>query len=149
MKLQLNAVRLLVLGTAVSFGMGTTLFAQESTKPDNTKVNKRDRQDGSPTAGSQSGAKSDREITREIRRAITKDSTYSTYAKNVKIITQQGAVTLRGPVSTEEEKDAIGKIATGVAGDGKVTNELEVAPSKNAGSSSRSDKTTKTDRTDK
>jgi hyperosmotically inducible protein len=93
---------------------------------DNTAVNKRDRSDNTLTAGDQSGSKADRELTRKIRREITKNKELSTTAKNVKIITTNGKVTLRGPVKTEEERNAIVAAAKAAAGDGQVENQLEV-----------------------
>ena len=95
-------------------------------KPDNTKKNKRDRNKGEPTADQQKENSSDRELTRKIRRAVVADKALSTYAHNIKIITQNGAVTLKGPVHTEEEKKAIEAKATEIVGSGKVTNELSV-----------------------
>ena len=97
------------------------------TAPDNTKTNKADRDQGRPTAEQQKANRSDTEITRDIRRAITSDKALSTYAKNVKVITQNGNVTLRGPVRSEQEKSAIEAKAAEVAGSGRVKNELEIA----------------------
>jgi hyperosmotically inducible protein len=101
----------------------TDSSAQE---PDNTKVNKRDRRKGAKTAGQQKENGSDRDTTRQIRRAVMKDKSLSMYAHNLKIITQNGMVTLKGPVRSDEEKQAIEAKAKQVAGDDKVTNELEV-----------------------
>ena len=78
------------------------------------------------TAGQQSNAKSDVEITREIRRAVVKDHSLSMLAHNVKIVSANGNVTLRGPVKTEEEKTAIASKAQAIAGAGKVDDQLEV-----------------------
>ena len=97
---------------------------------DNTRVNKRDRIKEEATADKQGQKSSDRRITQEIRRAITKDSELSMYARNVKIITQDGKVTLKGPVRTEKEKTSIEEIAALVAGKDKVTNEIQIAPGK-------------------
>lgn len=97
---------------------------------DNTRVNKRDRIKEEATADKQGQKSSDRKITQDIRRAITKDSELSMYARNVKIITQDGKVTLKGPVRTEKEKSSIEEIAAQVAGKDKVTNEIQVAPEK-------------------
>ena len=82
------------------------------------------------TADQQKENRSDRELAKQIRRAIVKDKSLSTYAHNVKVVVQNGAVTLKGPVRTEEEKKAIETKATEVAGEGKVTCELEVQPEK-------------------
>lgn len=66
----------------------------------------------------------------KIRKSITSDKSLSTYAHNVKIISLDGKVTLKGPVRTEEEKATVVKLATDVAGPGNVTDELTVAPPK-------------------
>jgi osmotically-inducible protein OsmY len=96
--------------------------------PDNTKVNERDRSKNEPTADQQKENPSDRGITQQIRQSIMNDKSFSTYAQNVKIITQNGQVTLKGPVRSEDEKRAIEAKATEVAGDGKVTSELNIQP---------------------
>lgn len=107
-------------------------FAQEpsnqqaSPAPDNTRVNERDRSQNEPTADQQKDDRSDRDITQQIRQSIMKDKSLSTYAHNVKIVTQNGQVTLEGPVRSEDEKRAIEDKATQVAGEGKVTSELNV-----------------------
>jgi osmotically-inducible protein OsmY len=98
--------------------------------PDNTKVNERDRNTAEPTADQQKENRSDRDITRDIRRSITADKSLSTYAHNVKIISQNGMVTLKGPVRSEEEKSAIESKAADIAGKDKVTSQLEVKPKK-------------------
>jgi hyperosmotically inducible protein len=97
---------------------------------DNTKVNQRDRNQQEPTADQQKENASDRQLTQQIRRAIVKDNSLSSEAHNVKIITQNGAVTLKGPVKSAEEKQAIESKANQIAGEGKVTSELQVAPGK-------------------
>lgn len=107
----------------------------QAVKPDNTKVNKRDRNTAEPTADQQKENTSDRELTRKIRRALVTDKTLSTYAHNVKVIAQHGAVTLKGPVHTEDEKKAVEAKATEIAGTGKVTNELSVKGDRNKGGS--------------
>jgi osmotically-inducible protein OsmY len=93
---------------------------------DNSGVNVRDRDDAAVTAGQQSNMKSDVELTRRIRRAVVKDSSLSVMAHNVKIVSANGSVTLRGPVKTEAEKDAIASKAQSIAGADRVNNELEV-----------------------
>ena len=94
---------------------------------DNTSINQRDRGNETLTPIDQSNKPSDLKMTQEIRRAIVKDDQLSTDAKNVKIITIDGAVTLRGPVKTDQEKAAIAAKAAQLAGDSNVHNELEVA----------------------
>lgn len=104
-----------------------TAMAQE---PDNTKVNKRDDNKQAVTPATQSNSKPDLELTRNIRREITKDKSMSTYARNVKIITRDGTVTLRGPVKSDAEKQAIEMIAKKLAGDSKVDSQIEISASK-------------------
>jgi osmotically-inducible protein OsmY len=69
---------------------------------------------------------SDRELTKKIRQAIVKDKSLSTYGHNVKVISQNGTVTLRGPVHSEEEKTAIEAHAAEVAGRDNVKSEIAV-----------------------
>ncbi len=100
----------------------------ESVAPDNTGKNKRDRNDNEMTADEQGQSPADIDMTRNIRRAIMEDDSLSSYAKNIKIITKDGSVTLKGPVRSEQEKAAIEAKATGIAGAGKVKDQLEVKP---------------------
>lgn len=98
----------------------------DAVKGDNTKLNRTE----NPTADQQKENTSDRELTQRIRRAVTQDKTMSTYARNVKIIAQDGKVTLKGPVGSEEEKKAIEDKAAEVAGEGNVTSQIRVVPKK-------------------
>jgi len=98
--------------------------------PDNTKVNQRDRSKTAPTADQAKNKSSDLEIMQKIRKAVMDEKSLSTYAHNVKIISQHGKVTLKGPVRSEEEKNTIEKIATDVAGAGNVTDQITVKPAK-------------------
>lgn len=100
--------------------------ATPGTDPTNTGVNQRDRAPNTPTADQQSQSGGNVDMAAEIRRRLT-DTQMSVNAQNIKIMTEGGRVTLRGPVQTQEEKDAIGRIAEQVAGPGKVDNQLEVA----------------------
>jgi hyperosmotically inducible protein len=118
----------LLLGVPVAGFAQTPLPA--SPAPDNSKVNERDRDPGATTADQQKNNKGDLEITRKIRQGIVKDKTLSTYAHNIKVVTQNGVVTLRGPVRSNDEKVAIETIAVQVAGQGNVHNELELSPEK-------------------
>jgi osmotically-inducible protein OsmY len=95
---------------------------------DNTKTNERDRSANEPTADQQKDNRSDRDITQQIRQSIMKDKSLSTDGHNVKIITQDGQVTLKGPVRSEDEKKAIEAKAAEVAGEDKITSELDVKP---------------------
>lgn len=103
---------------------GAVLSAQ--TAPDNTKVNKEDRSTAAPTADQAKNNLSDREVMAHIRRDVVKDKSLSTYAHNIKIISNQHKVTLRGPVKSDQEKQTIEQYAKKYAGDDNVTNELTV-----------------------
>jgi osmotically-inducible protein OsmY len=102
----------------------------QQSAPDNSKTNKRDRDKSSPTADRQKMNPTDRDLAKRIRSAIVDDKSLSTYTHNIKIVAQDGKVTLKGPVRSEEEKSAIETKATEVAGAGNVVNQLEVAPPK-------------------
>jgi hyperosmotically inducible protein len=120
------ALRLVLCSSLL--GVGTLAMAQDSRPlaPNNSGVNVRDRASGAMTAGQQSSAKSDVELTREVRRSVVKDDQLSMMAHNVKIVSSSGTVTLRGPVKTREEKTVIGHKARTIAGKGMVDNQLEV-----------------------
>ena len=98
------------------------------TPADNTKVNTRDQAKGAVTADQQKENAGDRDITRKIRQSLMKDKALSSYAHNVKVIAQDGQVTLKGPVRSDDEKRTVETKATEVAGAGHVTNEMSVAP---------------------
>jgi hyperosmotically inducible periplasmic protein len=106
--------------------------AGAQTAPDNTKTNQRDRAKGAATADQQKENASDREITQKIRQSVMDDKSLSTYAHNVKVIAQDGQVTLKGPVRSENEKKTIEAKAVEVVGDGHVSNQITIAPSKNS-----------------
>jgi hyperosmotically inducible periplasmic protein len=97
-----------------------------SKKADNTARNERDRNDSAVTPIDQGNSQSDLDITQRIRQAVMKDDTLSFTAKNVKIITRDGKVVLRGAVKSYEERLAIESAAKNVAGQGNVQSELEV-----------------------
>jgi len=97
---------------------------------DNTKTNKADATNDATTADQQKMNAGDRAITQKIRAEIMKDKSLSTYAHNIKIITQDGKVTLKGPVRTSDEKAEIEDKAIAVAGPGNVTSQIAIAPPK-------------------
>ena len=99
--------------------------------PDNSKVNQRDRGDGSPTADQAKSNKADTDLAKKIRQSVNADKTLSTYAHNVKIVVQDGHVTLRGPVRSDEEREEIKQKAVNIAGAENVISQLEIAPGKN------------------
>lgn len=120
----------LFTAASLSLMVPSVAFCQDSpqttTAPDNSGQNKAP---GS-TADQQSNHKSDVAITRKIRKSIIADKSLSTYAHNVKIITRHGMVTLKGPVTSEDEKQAVASKAEAVAGSADmVKNELTVANS--------------------
>ena len=117
---------LLIAGSVLA---GPVVHAQQPA-PDNTKTNQGDANKGATTADQQKMNPADRETTKKIRSALMNDKSLSTYAHNIKIITQNGMVTLKGPVRSEYEKAAIEAKAQQIAGDSNVTSELKVAPPK-------------------
>jgi hyperosmotically inducible protein len=117
----------LMLGVSLMAAPVPSYQDPQQPAPDNTKQNKNQT---NPSADQQKMNAADRELTRKIRKAIHDDSNLSTYAHNIKIISQDGKVTLRGPVRSDEEKTNIEAKAVAAAGQGNVTNELKVAKPK-------------------
>jgi hyperosmotically inducible protein len=117
----------LLVGT---WALASAQDASQQSAPDNTKVNQRDKDRTEPTADQQKESKSDRDIAQQIRQSIVKDKSLSTYAHNIKVISQSGTVTLKGPVKSAEEKNAIEAKAAGIVGQDKIINQLEVKPDK-------------------
>jgi osmotically-inducible protein OsmY len=116
----------LLLGSA-AFGRAQEPAKQQAAPAvDNTKMNQRDQNKNEPTADQQKETRTDRDITQQIRQSIMSDKSLSAYAHNIKIITQEGQVTLKGPVRSESEKQTIETKATKVAGANNVTNDLNV-----------------------
>ena len=100
--------------------------ADDKTEPDNTAINERDRSRETQTSGDQSNSSADLKITQAIRQALMKDSELSTTAKNIKIITNNAQVTLRGPVKNAQEKAKIDQLARSAAGGAKIDDQLDV-----------------------
>jgi hyperosmotically inducible periplasmic protein len=105
------------------------LASSQEYNNDNTGKNIRDRVSMTKTPLDQSETEADRTITQKIRQAIMNDSALSTNAKNIKIITINGVVTLRGPVANSQEKESIARKVNDVQGIVKVDNQLEVTRS--------------------
>jgi hyperosmotically inducible protein len=95
-------------------------------EPDNTVVNERDAEGTTKTPLDQSNEESDIDQVAEIRSKVLEIDDLSVIGRNVKIITEAGRVTLRGPVASEAERKAIVDVATGVAGAGNVDDQLEI-----------------------
>ena len=102
------------------------MASDDKTKPDNTAINERDRSRETQTSGDQSNSSADLKITQAIRQALMKDGELSTTAKNIKVITANGHVTLRGPVKTAQEKAKIDQLAKSAAGGAHVDDQLDV-----------------------
>ncbi len=97
-----------------------------ATTGDNSAINQRDQNPSEATADQQQNNRSDLEITKQIRRSLTQDKSLSTYAQNVKVITQNGKVTLKGPVRSADEQSAVVAKAAQVAGEANINNEMTV-----------------------
>ena len=98
---------LLILACVTGLSLAA-MAADEKTKADNTATNERDRSGETKTSGDQSNNSADLKITQAIRQALMKDGELSTTAKNIKVITENGQVTLRGPVKKCTRKSKSG-----------------------------------------
>ena len=117
---------ILILASALALPIWALAADEASKDADNTGKNERDRDKKTLTPGDQSGTPEDRKLTQSIRQAVMKEKSLTMTAKNVKIITIGGKVTLRGPVNTAEEKTKINDLAKAAAGTVPVENQLEV-----------------------
>lgn len=99
--------------------------AADAHAADNTGRNARDRNDTSVSPFEQSSQQSDLDITTAIRRFVVDTEDFSIEAQNIKIVTREGRVVLRGPVATERERNRIGDLAKSLAGVVSVENQLE------------------------
>ena len=124
-KLHLAAI---LAGLLSSFAVtGAASAADEETPAaDNTGTNRRDRKDSEPTADQQKNGKSDLDLTAEIRRSVMADKGLSTNAHNVKIIAENGKVTLKGPVANAKEKKIVEHKAHEIAGRENVVSEIQI-----------------------
>ena len=140
MNTKLSAMSILFLGSMALAGQpaqtsastkadaGTPKADSSREGADNSAMNKRDNGSTEPTADQQKNAHSDVDLTAKIRRSIVGDKSLSTNAHNVKIIAQNGLVTLKGPVQSEAEKSTIEQKASSIAGQSNVKNEIDVQP---------------------
>jgi hyperosmotically inducible periplasmic protein len=118
----------LLLGLS-SAGLAYGQSTDDKPKPDNTAVNKRDQSPGEATADQQKMNAADRALTATIRKAVMADKNLSTYAHNVKIISQDGTVTLKGPVRSDGEvKSIMAKAIEGAGSPDKIVNQMSVKP---------------------
>lgn len=118
------STRGIIIACAAGLALAGSALA---TEPDNTGVNARDKDGGTLTVFDQGNSEGDRRITASVREMVVEDDSLSTNAHNVKIITIDGVVTLRGPVASQTEKSSIEAKAKSVAGVTAVNNQLEVA----------------------
>ena len=123
-------LRPIVHSLMVATVLALPAISAAQTPADNTKVNQRDRAKGAVTADQQKDNESDRTITQNIRKSLMKDKSLSTYAHNVKIVSIDGEVTLKGPVRSEDEKRIVAAKAVAVAGEGRVVDQITIAPAK-------------------
>ena len=116
----------ILLALACLSAVSLVAMAADEKKPDNTATNERDRSGETQTSGDQSNSSTDLKITQAIRQALMKDSELSMTAKNIKVITANGQVTLRGPVTTAQEKAKIDQLAKSAAGGAHIDDQLDV-----------------------
>ena len=127
MKLQGSIKRnLLAVACLSALSLGALAADDKKVNPDNTATNERDRSDETQTSGDQSNSSADLKTTQAIRQALMKDGELSMTAKNIKIVTANGQVTLRGPVKTVQEKSKIDQLARSAASGAKIENQLDV-----------------------
>src|SRR6266851_3399028 len=120
----------LALASIISLSLAATATDENTADADNTAKNQRDRSGETKTSSDQSNSGEDLKTTQAIRKALMKDSSLSMTAKNVKIITAGGQVTLRGSVKSAEEKSKIDQLVKGAAGNAKIDNQLEIKAAK-------------------
>lgn len=125
----------LALSCGSIFAMGQTsevkpvpgaMHGPSTSNADNTKINMRDKTDAAETPPVQSNKKADTKLLADVRRAVTKDKSLSVNAHNIKILAASGAVTLRGPVESDDEKTKVDTLVKAVAGVTSVDNKLDV-----------------------
>lgn len=102
--------------------------AGQDAKPDNSGINARDKNGAAATPQKQSNAKADRELLAAVRKSVVHDKSLSTSAHNVKLLVADGAVTLRGPVASADEKTKVEALVKQVSGVTSVDNQLDVKP---------------------
>ena len=125
----LTTVAILGISNSAAFAADTagSTSKVDAPAPDNSAANTKANSETGITAQEAGNAESDVKLTAKIRQALVKDKKLSTYAHNVKIITENGQVVLKGPVKSEAEKQDVESKAGRIAGADRVRNELEVA----------------------
>ena len=117
---------LIMMTGAVQAGQNAAIYLAADSALENTEINARDKDNTTLTPEDQKENESDIKVTADIRQAIIKNKSLSVNAQNVKIITRNGVVTLRGPVETKKESKKLKKIAKHTPGVLKVDNQLEI-----------------------
>jgi hyperosmotically inducible protein len=130
MKLKSGVKTFLLMSSLLSGAWAMAQSGSQDVPADNTKMNQGDQKSSQPTADQQKDNHADLHITKQIRKSIVQDKSLSTYAHNVKIITQNGQVTLKGPVRSDDEKKALEAKAAEVVGAGNVNDQLNVTPAR-------------------
>jgi osmotically-inducible protein OsmY len=126
----MKPIRILVASAALAVvcSFSTTFnlaqMSEQAPAPDNSKVNA----DHRKTADNQTNASADRLTTAKVRKAIMADKSLSTFAHNIKIITTNGQVTLKGPVKSDDEKQRIASDIADMVPADSLTNQLTVKP---------------------
>ena len=118
-------MRIVTLSIVLTLGLLPACGGDGKVDADNTKKNERDRGGAALTPMDQGNSAADIEMTQKLRQAVVADDSLSTNAKNIKIITKDGAVTLRGPVKDEAEKTRVVDLIKRVAGSAPVDVQLE------------------------
>lgn len=116
----------LLLAAVISSAYAQNYTNGQTPASDNTAVNVRDRSDDAVTADKAENGQSDRDIMAQIRKEIVDDSTISRDGHNVKVVAENGHVTLKGPVMSMSERMKIDKKASYVVGAENVTDKLSV-----------------------
>jgi osmotically-inducible protein OsmY len=116
---------LLLMTGAVRAEQNTAIYLAADSALENTERNVRDKGNTTLTPEDQKETKKDIKITSKIRKTVVRDKSLSVDAQNVKIITRNGVVTLRGPVANEAEKMKLQQITQQTKGVVQVDNQLE------------------------
>lgn len=125
MKLETSKIATLIIATSLS-SVAWAANSAANVEADNSKRNAAIQEKGTLTSQDQGNSEADVELTRKIRQAVVARDSFSTNAKNVKIITINGVVTLKGPVKTSAERNEIARMAANLAGETKVVNQISV-----------------------
>jgi osmotically-inducible protein OsmY len=117
---------LLALTCLSALSLAALAADNKKVEPDNTAINERDRSGETKTSGDQANSSADLKTTQAIRQALMKDGELSMTAKNIKVLTANGHVTLRGPVKNAQEKAKVDQLAKSAAGGAQIDDQLDV-----------------------